>query len=58
MLGPGVNFINIICTNISSYVLALLKNSYEKHARITLMKLTTGRPALCYKNVSDDQKPI
>ncbi len=35
-------------TNISyerrftSYVLALLKNSYEKRARITLMKLTIG----------------
>ena len=45
---PGVNFINIIRTNFlyecrfSSYVLALLKNSYEKRACITLMKLTAG----------------
>jgi len=45
----GVNFINIIRTNISygrhfsSYILALLKNSYEKRARITLMKLTKGQ---------------
>jgi len=44
----GVNFINIIRTNISyehhfsSYILALLKNLYEKRARITLMKLTIG----------------
>jgi len=44
---PGVNFINIIRTNFSyerhfsSYVLALLKILYKKHARITLMKLTT-----------------
>jgi hypothetical protein len=44
----GVNFINIIGTNFSykrhfsSYVLALLKNLYEKRARITLMKLTIG----------------
>ncbi len=44
----GVNFINIILTNISyerrfpSYVLALLKNLYKKRASITLMKLTTG----------------
>jgi len=44
----GVNFINIVRTNISyehhfsSYVLALLKNLYKKCARITLMKLTTG----------------
>jgi len=47
----GVNFINIIRTNFlyerrfSSYVLALLKNLYEKCARIMLMKLTTvGKP--------------
>ncbi len=45
----GVNFINIIRTNISyersfsSYVLALLKNLHKKRARIMLMKLTTGR---------------
>jgi len=44
----GVIFINILHTEISyerrfsSYVLALLKNLYEKRARITLMKLTTG----------------
>jgi len=43
----GVNFINIIRTNFSyercfsSYVLALLKNSYEKRARIRLKKFTT-----------------
>jgi len=34
-------FVRLRC--ISSYVLALLKNSYEKRARILLMKLTTGR---------------
>ncbi len=44
----GVNFINIIRTNFlyeyrfSSYVLALLKNSYENRACIMLMKLTIG----------------
>ncbi len=43
---PLVNFINSICTNFSyeshfsSYVLALLKNSYEKCVCILLMKLT------------------
>ncbi len=48
MYHPGVNFINIIRTNFSydnhfsSYVLVLLKNLYEKHASIMLMKLTTG----------------
>ncbi len=42
----GVNFINVKRTNFSyerrfsSYVLALSKNSYEKRARKTLMKLT------------------
>ncbi len=47
-LTPGVNFINIIHTNFSykchfsSYVLALLKNSYEKRVCIMLMKLTPG----------------
>jgi len=45
---PSVNFINIIRTNFSykrhfsSYVLALLKNLYEKHGHIMLMKLTTS----------------
>ncbi len=46
-LTTGVNFINIKRTNISyecrfsSYFLALLKNSYKKRVRMTLMKLTT-----------------
>jgi len=50
----GVNFINIIRTNFSyerrfsSYVLALLKISYEKRMRATLMKLTTGQNFLSY----------
>ncbi len=45
---PGVNFIYGLRTNFSykrhfsSYVLALLENSYEKCARIMLMKFTTG----------------
>ena len=45
---PDVNFINIICTkfsyehHFSSYFLALLKNLYEKRARIMLMKLKVG----------------
>jgi hypothetical protein len=44
----GVNFINVTRKNIlyerrfSSYVLALLKNLYEKRAHIMLMKLTIG----------------
>ncbi len=44
----GVNFINVLRTNFSygrrfsTYFLALLKNSYEKCARKTLMKLTQG----------------
>jgi hypothetical protein len=47
-LTAGVNFINILRTNFSyeclfsCYILALLKNSYEKCSRKTLMKLTTG----------------
>ena len=47
-LTSGVNFINVKRTNISykrrssSYVLALSKNLYEKRARKTLMKLTSG----------------
>jgi hypothetical protein len=39
-------YIQIFCTNIvltafTSYVLALSKNLYQKHTRMTLMKLTT-----------------
>jgi len=46
-LKVGVNFINVLHTNVvlaafSSYVLALSKNSYKKHARFSLMKLTAG----------------
>jgi hypothetical protein len=43
---PGVNFINVLRSTFSyerrfsSYFLALLKNLYEKCARVTLMKLT------------------
>ncbi len=37
---------NVISAAFSSYVLALAKNSYEKRARLTLMKLTAGFP--CY----------
>jgi hypothetical protein len=47
---PGVNFINVftreffvrtyVLAAFSNYVLALVKNSYEKFARLTLMKLT------------------
>jgi len=54
----GINFINIIRTNVlyerhfSSYILALLKNSYEKRARITLMKLTTGSSLMRNKMVA------
>ncbi len=41
-------YVQIFCTNVvlaafSSYVLALSKNLYEKHARLMLMKLTAGR---------------
>ncbi len=49
-VNTGVNFINIIHTrfsyerHFSSYILALLKNSYEKRTRIRLMKLATGFP--------------
>jgi len=45
----GVNFINVKNANfsyelrLSSYVLALSKNSYEKIVRKTLMKLTANR---------------
>jgi len=45
---PGVNFINVKRANFtyecrfSSYILALSKNSYEKFARLTLMKLTAA----------------
>jgi len=40
-------YVRIFCTNVvlaafSSYVLALSKNLNEKHARLTLMKLTAG----------------
>ncbi len=44
---PGVNFINVKRAHFSyerqfsSYVLALNELSYEKRARLTLMKLTT-----------------
>jgi len=54
---PGVNFINIIHMNFlyahhfSSYVLALLKNSYEKCTHIMLMKLTTGTGKKCMNGV-------
>ncbi len=46
------NFINVKCANFSykhrfsSYVLALLKNSYEKFIRKTLMKLTPRHPLI------------
>ena len=33
---------NVILAAFSSYILALAKNSYEKGARIMLMKLTEG----------------
>jgi len=33
---------NVVSAAFSSYVLALSKNSYEKFARFTLMKLTPG----------------
>jgi len=44
---PSTFYLQIFCTKVilaafSSYVLALLKNSYKKRAHITLMKLTTG----------------
>ena len=33
---------NVVSAAFSSYILALVKNSYEKGARIMLMKLTEG----------------
>jgi len=73
LLRTGVNFINVLRTNFlyerrfSSYILALSKNSYDKFARLKLMKLTAGivnnlnsftsegtqmeRPILCLKKV-------
>ena len=48
-LRPGVNFINVKRAHFSyerlfsSYVLALNELSYEKFARLTLMKLTADR---------------
>jgi len=51
---PNVNFINVKRTNISyerhfsSYILALSKNSYERFAHFTLMKLT---PIVNFTNI-------
>jgi len=37
---------NVVLASFSNYVLALSKNSYEKHAHIVLMKLTTSHQCL------------
>jgi len=43
MLNLHIFRTNVVLAAFSSYILALSKNSYQKHSRITLMKLTADQ---------------